>query len=185
MPSEKFRIKMYISIHAAVECQVLGHHHQRNAFISWSFSAPCELSNAFHSFLRPVALSQDSVRSHFLQQLRLVRAPGSNNPFFCPAAGWAVGWCFPDGADVVQRHFRCIAELFRIPPWQAVVPGVLALALSAGTAASHSSCHRALSLPHGTGQAVQRVLMQLGDRSVDFTHIEKDSDFDLNPSVIY
>lgn len=86
---------------------------------------------------------------------------------------------------MVQRHFRFTVEVFCIPPWQAVAAGVLALALSAGTATSHSSCHRTLSLPHSTGQAVQWVLMQLGDRSVGFTHIEKDSDFHLNPSVIY
>lgn len=130
-------------------------------------------------------LEQDPTRSLFPPQLRVVKAPGSNNPFCALQQGGLSGWCFPDGADVVQRHFRFRAEAFRIPPCRAAVPGVLARALSAGTATSHSPCHRALPLPHGTGQAVQWVLMQLGDRSVDFTRVEKDSDFDLNPSVIY
>lgn len=97
---------MYISIYATVECQVLGHHHQRNAFISWSFSAHCELSNAFHSFLQSVALNQDSVWSLFLRQLRVVKAPGSSN--HCSALQ-------QDGGRLVFPWWsRCGPETLRI-----------------------------------------------------------------------
>lgn len=79
---EVYNVKMYISVRPAVECQVLGHRHQRNIFISRNFSARCELSKALHSFLQSVALNQDLVWPLFLLQLGVAGAPGSNN-FLC------------------------------------------------------------------------------------------------------
>lgn len=135
--------KMYISIQAAVECQVLGHRYHRNAVRTWSFPAPCKLTNALPCVLQSVALNQDSVGSLFLLQPGVVRAPGSNKPLLCPAPGLVVGWCFPAEADVVQRRFGLTAEVFCTSGARSTGPSALC---------QDSHKWQPLSLPCGTGQ---------------------------------
>lgn len=128
----------------------------------WSFPAPCELPNAFHCFLQ----LQGSAGSLFLLQLR-VGSTRKEQPLFCPGPSGTLGlpWRSSCGPGTLRAESRGI---------------VMCCAQHCGRTGTSASC--GIAPWHRPGCAMG--LMQLRDRSVDFTHIEKDSDFDLNPSVI-
>lgn len=129
------------------------------------------------SFLLPV-----SFQTHFTASYSCVALLG---PFSCCSSGWGTpgrnNLCSGPaqreaGASLteqMQGHWGLRAEGLCSQPRPCCPQGCA----STGTAAS-----RGIAPWHRPGCAMG--LMQLGDRSVDFTRIEKDSDFDLNPSVI-